>query len=182
MRAMLLLIAVVLVTQAGSASAAPAAKHPRCAIKNPTAPVMIKGDGRIGAKKQWYMWGEFLNRCVDPTLLMGSFACLQEYNYPGAEPKLVECYTNEDKAPFTLIAPHETNVFLLAKCEYTTFQRFYRVSGYGWTIALPTDGGQKYQSKQMFSPKFLPTANGEGDLHYCHLSAANTSWRSFRIR
>lgn len=166
------LLATLVALAVGSDSQA--SSKPRCAVKNPEAP-RILGSNPKGAK---FIWGEFLNRCLDPVLEMGSYACLEEIDNPGGPAKPIECHANIDRP--VLFAPHETNVFMVAKCDYTSIPRYYQVTGYGWALSLPTDGGRKYKSTTQTSSKFGLQMNGKGAVHFCHISPAGTSWRNFR--
>lgn len=168
----------------GMAPASLVARKPRCAIKDVSPPHVVTGDGKVGFTNQRYMVGEFINTCRDAVLEMGSQACLLEYDLPVSDdstPVIVECAANRERAPFTLITPVFEDLYLLAKCDYTTIPRMYAISGYGWAQSLPTDGAVKYVSQPKRSGIVMADAKKSHALvHYCHVTAAGTTWRSFK--
>lgn len=151
---------------------------PRCAIKNFT-PMVEKRRGNIT-----YITGDFHNRCLDPVGMMGSYACLVEREVDSKYVRLIECQANEDWLPTTMRAPHSTNVFMKAVCDYTTIPRFYYMTGYGWAISLPTDGSKKYMSKtqkgvpQEFTSRYSNTGDSPPIKLYCHITKKSTFWRN----
>jgi hypothetical protein len=167
-----------------TADAATSARKPRCAIKDPAPPEIRTGDGVVGFTNQRYMVGEWFNECLDPVLEIGSHVCLLEYDLPITDEspaQVVDCSANRERVPFTLITPVFADVYLLAKCSYTTIPRMYLLEGYGWAQSLPTDGAIRYVSKPKRSRMVMAdTKRSKGIIHYCHVTAAGTSWRGFK--
>lgn len=165
---------VLLVTLAALASTAVAQAHtgPRCAIKDPVPPpFLINSTSGVA-----YLVGEFLNRCVDPVLVMGTYACLEEFDFPeDPKPRLVECHANVDTP--VLIAPHETNVFMAAVCDYTTIPRWYRITGYAWSISLEAE---PFKSNPTSSQKWSNAAHGASTKRFCHISKKGAKWKDVR--
>lgn len=147
--------------------------RPRCAIKNPDPPKLL------GSGPRAYLWGEFLNRCLDPVLEMGSFACLVEVEYPeSTEERLISCYATRDRP--VLYAPHETNLFASAHCDYTTVKRYYHMEGYGWAVDLK---GKKYggpQITQQSTDTFGLVGVGLKSQRYCHIRPDAVKWSKKR--
>lgn len=148
---------------------------PRCAVMNPVPPPEVRGI-RYGLT---LIGGSFSNRCLDPVFEMGVYACLEEFDYPSAEPRIVECHVNAERLVFDV--PRTIHVTMTALCEYTTIPRWYRISGYAWARSLPTDGGITYRSIQYDSKsmrKIRTTGGSKGVLQYCHIPSDRVSWRN----
>lgn len=172
------LIAVSVTGTARSSSDATGSSKPRCAIQNLKPPRILGSD----PKGQRFIWAEFVNVCKDPVLEMGTYACLEEIEIPGGPAVPVDCHANIDRTPFTMLTPHETSVFMVAKCNYTTIPRYYQVTGYAWSVALVGQPPllEEFQTGKVKSGLWHLAKNGPGDVHFCDISPAGTSWRNFR--
>lgn len=163
-RFLLLIVVVAGLIAAGAQAATP--KGPRCAIKNPDPPKIIN------AGPETFLWGEFHNKCLDPVAEMGSYACLEEREYPEGPSRVVECHANVDRP--VLLVPHQTDVFLTAKCDYTTIPRYYHISGYGWAISIEA---QRFRSARMTSGDWGLAQSSKATKRFCHITARNAQWR-----
>jgi hypothetical protein len=131
-----------------------AARKPRCAIKNPPDSPVLRG---LEFASDAVLYAGILNRCIDPVMEMGTFACLQYYDGTfDNTPTLVECFTNKDSWP--LRAPHETDVFIMVDCDYTTVPRQFSIEGFAWAYGLD---GKFYRS---------PNVESRRVLRFCHVS------------
>jgi len=121
------------------------------------------------------MWAEFTNMCKRPMLEMGAYACLEELEYPGDNPRLISCHANRDRP--VLYGGHETTVFMIATCKYTTIPRYYQISGYGWAKFLPADGGMTATSPYAHSVKLWKRVRlFKGNVRYCDVASAYVKW------
>lgn len=167
---------IMLLLIAGRADAAPplsGGPADQCAVR-------IEGPRITGGRKT-YLWAEFSLYCKRPMAEVGAYACLQEVEYPNDPGRPVECHAIRHRPYFE---GNEIVMTMIATCEYTTIPRFYYVSGYGWAIFLPTDGGQSGRSPGISSynplhPSTLwrKAIRAKGNVRYCHISAKNMRWR-----
>lgn len=165
MRRILILLGVLSILLT-AAHANAASRGPRCAIKNPDPPRLIN------AGVEAFLWGEAHNRCLDPVAEMGTYACLEEREYFGGPSRVVECHSNVDRP--VLLVPHQTDVFLTAKCDYTTIPRYYHISAYAWAISLEA---ARFRSARMISGDWGIAKSSRSTKRFCHISARNAEWR-----
>lgn len=166
---------ILLLLIAGRADAAPPGTElpgDQCRVKA-VGPLWTQG-----ADGDAYMWGEFINQCKRPMLEMGAYACLEEVEYPGDAPRLISCSANRDRP--VLYGGHETELFMIAICKYTTVPRYYQISGYGWAKFLPNDGGQIATSVKITSKTWKRVRLFKGNVRYCHIPNAYVKWRDHK--
>lgn len=160
---------ILLVLAVETGRTAPPASGPgdQCAV-------MPEGPRIIGAGKKAYIWAAFHAKCKRNMLEVGAYACLMEQDYPEDPGRPVECSADRTRPYFT---PDDQMIVMIATCEYTTIPRFYEVSGYGWAIFLPTDGGLSARSPDARSRPWKRVIRKGGSVRYCHISAKNMRWK-----
>lgn len=162
--------AILLLLVAGRADAAPPVSSgpaDQCAV-------MPEGPKIVGAGKKAYIWAAFHAKCKRNMREVGVYACLMEDEYPGDPGRPVECAADR---MFPYFMGDTLTITMVATCEYTTIPRYYEVSGYGWAIFLPGDGGLSARSPDVRSLPWKRVLRAGGSVRYCHISAKNMRWR-----
>lgn len=185
MRSLLALFAaLILVGAANAATRSNSDIHnPRCQIGPKQGAYQLPAPTIVGAGKKTYLWAFAINKCFDPVAVMGTYACLEESHYPnfiGEDLRVIECHANID-APVAL-APHETPVYIAAKCDYTTIPRYYRITAYAWAVGLDViDYDSRWKatdpSGRMTGKPISGAYVSEGTTRFCDISKKNTTWR-----
>lgn len=161
---------LLLLLAAGRADAAPPVSQgpaDQCAV-------MPEGPRIVGTLKKTYLSGAFHAKCKRNMREVGVYACLMEIEYPGDPGRPVECVADR---MFPYFMNDTLTLTLVATCEYTTIPRFYVISGYGWGIFLPNDGGLPARSPEAKGRPFKRVLTQGGSVRYCHISAKNMRWK-----